>query len=120
LHPQARALLLNLAMRIDMEPQFPLGELEAFAARDARVQKALSVSNDRVTQYIAAGPALLEFYTDAKEAAPTVWAILCAAMDWCVIEGSRETTPDFLRVAAVGYLSESHGEHGTDSSCSRR
>jgi hypothetical protein len=108
-HPQARALLLHAAERIDIDPQFPPGELEALADRDPRVRMALQADMGKITQYIAAGPALVEFYTDAKAASPAVWAILSASMDWCLVERYEQypdTILDFLRTAAVGYMSD--------------
>lgn len=108
-HSQARALLLYSAKRVDVDLEFPSSELEGLAERDVRVRMAMRADKDRVTQYIAAGPALVEFYTDAKEASPAVWAVLTAAMDWCLVEQFEQhpdTIPDFLRIAAVGYLSD--------------
>jgi hypothetical protein len=108
-HSQARALLLYKAKRIDVDLRFPSGKLEALARQDARIHMALQADKDRITQYIAAGPALVEFYSDAKDAFPAVWAILSAAMDWCLVEQFEQypdVVSDFLPVAASGYMSD--------------
>ena len=108
-HPQGRALLLYAAKRIDMDPQFPSDELEALAGRDARIRMALQAGMERITQYIAAGPALVEFYLDAKATSSPVWAVLSAAMDYCLVERYEQypdSVPEFLEAAAIGYMSD--------------
>lgn len=108
-HSQSRALLLYAAKRIDMDPHFPSDELNALADRDARVRMAIQGGNERITQYIAAGLALVEFYLDARAASPPTWAVLSAAMDYCLVEQYRQnpdSLPGFLQVAAVGYMSD--------------
>ncbi|MEV7182676.1 hypothetical protein [Kitasatospora sp. NPDC093102] len=103
---QSRALLSGMAHRIDITPDFPSSMLEEYARVDGRIRSAAELSNGRVTQYLAAGPALLEFFKDSREISPTAWAVLSAAMDWSAMNGSNTATPEFLRSAAPGYLTE--------------
>ncbi|MDH6116832.1 hypothetical protein P3T41_001139 [Kitasatospora sp. GAS204B] len=105
-HSQARGLLKHAAQRIDIAPDFSASELEELGNRDPRVRMALKSARDRVTQYIAAGPALVEFFIDSQQIAPGAWAMLSAAMDWCVVGNSNETTEGFLRIASEGYLDD--------------
>jgi hypothetical protein len=108
-HPQSRALLLFAATRVDMAPEFPSDELGALADRDARIRMALQGGKDRITQYIAAGPALVQFFLDAEAMSPPVRAVLAAAMDYCLIEQYGQYSdclPEFLGTAAIGYMSD--------------
>jgi hypothetical protein len=108
-HPQGRALLLYAVKRIDMDSEFPSDELDALADRDARVRMAVQGGKKRITQYIAAGSALVEFYLDAKVTSPPVWAVLSAAMDYCLVEQYEQypdSLPVFLEAAAIGYISD--------------
>ncbi|MFF3067168.1 hypothetical protein [Kitasatospora sp. NPDC057936] len=103
---QSRALLSGMTHRIDITPDFPNSMLEEHARLDSRVRIAVDLSNGRVTQYLAAGPALLEFFKDSREVSPTAWAVLSTAMDWSAMSGLNTATPEFLRSAAPGYLTE--------------
>lgn len=102
--PHARALLNNIAVRVDVDLEFSERTLGELAGRDSRIKLAIEAEGGRITQYLAAGPALLELFGDSKESDPATWAVLCAAMDWCIVGDSTDAESDFLREAAPGYL----------------
>ncbi|WP_328506299.1 hypothetical protein [Streptomyces sp. NBC_00391] len=102
--PQSRALLSNQASRIDITPEFPANALAETAASDRRLQMAITSSPERITQYIAAGPALLEFFKDSRDSNPAGWAVLCAAMDAYTVGRPETVTESFLRESSSGYL----------------
>jgi len=104
--PQSRELLNNLAVRLEMDPAFPDASLASAARADARLRLALSSSPDRITQYIAAGPALLEFFKDCKDSRPATWAILCAAMDAYTVGRPESVSESFMKRCAPGYLTD--------------
>ncbi|MCU7823870.1 hypothetical protein [Kitasatospora sp. DSM 101779] len=103
---QARALLSGVAHRVDITPDFPASTLEEQARLDGRIRIAADLSGGRITQYLAAGPALLEFFKDSRDISPNAWAVLSAAMDWSAMSGSSTVAPEFLRSAAPGYLTD--------------
>ncbi|WP_405599302.1 hypothetical protein OG741_18580 [Streptomyces sp. NBC_01410] len=105
-YPQSKALLTNQATRIEIEPIFPRDSLRAAASSDPRLRAALASSPERVTQYIAAGPALLEFFRDSRDCSPETWAILCSAMDAYTVGRPKSVSEGFLIDSAPGYLTD--------------
>ncbi|WP_239567232.1 hypothetical protein [Streptomyces sp. G44] len=113
--PDGRELLTNQATRIDIDGEFPADSILSAAQSDLRFRMALAASPTRITQYLAAGPALLDFFRDCKDRNPGAWAVLCAAMDGYVAGHPQFATSQFLAEAAPGYLSdEEWGEIGED------
>lgn len=113
--PNGRELLSNQSTRIDIDTDFRGDLLSSAAKRDARFGMALATSPTRITQYLAAGPALLDFFKDCRDRNPATWALLCAAMDGYVAEHPEFATSHFLADAATGYLSdEEWSELGDD------
>ncbi|MFD7750672.1 hypothetical protein [Streptomyces sp. NPDC059757] len=110
-----RELLTNQATRIDIDTDFRGDLLSSAAQSDVRFRLALAASPTKITQYLAAGPALLDFFKDCKDRSPGAWAVLCAAMDGYVAGHPQFSTSQFLAEAAPGYLTdEEWGEVGDD------
>ncbi|GAA2046459.1 hypothetical protein GCM10009839_58500 [Catenulispora yoronensis] len=104
--PQSRDLIGGIAVRVDIDNAFDLAIYAEAARNDARMRLALQASPNSITQYIAAGPALLDFYSDCVSADPGAWAVMCAAMDAQLMDSTNPVTEDFLAKAAQGYLSD--------------
>ncbi|MFJ2736782.1 hypothetical protein [Streptomyces sp. NPDC087317] len=105
-YPSGRELLNNQAVRFDINSTFPAELLSSAAANDNRIQVALKAAPKGITQYLAAGPALLDFFRDSKDENPGAWAILCTAMDANIGEGTDFLTAEFLSEAAPGYMTD--------------
>ncbi|WP_280685545.1 tetratricopeptide repeat protein [Kitasatospora sp. MAA19] len=105
-HPQARALLKGSAQRVDISVDFALEEVRALAELDPRVRQALEAtgSTGKVTQYLAAGYALLERQKALQASHPGAWAILTAAVDARRLGGPASLPEKFLEVASPRYL----------------
>ncbi|MFD3542490.1 hypothetical protein ACFWUQ_23780 [Streptomyces sp. NPDC058662] len=104
--PQSKALLSHRAIRIDIDNRFEPTVLSKAAEGDPRLRAAINASAGRITQYIAAGPALLEFFNDCRDINPGTWAILSAAMDAYAVGRPDSLSEKFLREASPGYLSD--------------
>ncbi|MGW6412139.1 hypothetical protein ACWF95_33785 [Streptomyces vinaceus] len=104
--PQSKALLSHRAVRIDISTRFDPTLLSKAAESDRRLRTAMKTSADRITQYIAAGPALLEFFNDCRDINPGTWAILSAAMDAYAVGHPDSLSEKFLRETSLGYLSD--------------
>ncbi|MEU5973654.1 hypothetical protein [Streptomyces sp. NPDC047315] len=104
--PHVRTLLNSMAVRIEVTPTFPTEALNQAAKADIRIRAALKANHSRITQYIAAGPALLDFFRDCRDVNPGTHAILSAAMDAFTIGRPDAVTEAFLRRSAPAYLTD--------------
>ncbi|MFE0509473.1 tetratricopeptide repeat protein [Streptomyces sp. NPDC058964] len=106
-HAQARKLLSS-AQLIRIPDSFTPQELQTLrsaASTDPRLEEAAIRANDgEITQYLAAGPALLESYHAAGAAAQ---AVVHAAMDARRLGHGPYLSRAFLKRAAWGYLTGS-------------
>ncbi|MEJ1110899.1 MULTISPECIES: tetratricopeptide repeat protein [unclassified Kribbella] len=103
-HGAARALLAS-ARRISVPPDFAPHEVAAAKAQiagDIRLQAAVAADGG-ITQYLAGAPELIERYEDADAYCK---AIVHAAMDARRHSRWLYLPANFLRHAALGYLSE--------------
>lgn len=111
LHEMARRLLSGRTMLVP-------GRFDPFALSPAAIQGALddpqlaeavahAGAEGQLTQYLAVGPRLLEYY---RTATPAARAVLEAAMDACRLGVASPLPQSFLIEAAVDYLS--HTAHG--------
>jgi tetratricopeptide (TPR) repeat protein len=113
LHAQARILLSGKELPIPgrFSPE------ELVAVRDAgdddpRLRQALSFSRSgEITQYLAAGPAMVERYQAAPSAAR---AVIDAAIDLRRFVDDVDSPRSFLEHAAPGYLSSSEWQSVSD------
>jgi nucleoside phosphorylase/tetratricopeptide (TPR) repeat protein len=99
----ARDLLKDHAIEVpDAFHGAALSALRAAAARDERLQEAVSRAEDgQITQYLAGVPAVLDRYRTAPS---SVRAVLEAAMDLRRLQCGPVLQPDVLREAAAGYM----------------
>ncbi|MFF9868525.1 hypothetical protein ACF1G0_24520 [Streptomyces sp. NPDC013953] len=104
--PHVRTLLNSMAVRIEVTPTFPVQALNKAAKADIRIRAALKANPSRITQYIAAGPALLDFFRDCRDVNPGTYAILSATMDAFTIGRPDAVTESFLRRSAPAYLTD--------------
>jgi tetratricopeptide (TPR) repeat protein len=100
--------LLDLATVIEVPDSLSGHEREravALSATDRRIRTALEASDSGVIQVLAAGPALLRWWTQA----PTMYAqaIITAAVDIRRIGVDLPVSRELLRDAVTGYLSSS-------------
>ena len=83
--PHARERqVLDLAAVVRIASKFSPAEqnrAHAAAARDRRLQIALSAADYGLTQTLAAAPQLVARWEDAQAADPYAWAVLTAALD---------------------------------------
>ena len=106
--PHAREReVLDLADVIRIGPEFTPAEQDrarAAAAWDPRLKIALEAAGYGLTQTLAAAPQMVARWEDAQTAAPYVWAVLTAALDAARLGARGPFSADFLRAAALGYL----------------
>ncbi|MFB7366549.1 tetratricopeptide repeat protein [Streptomyces hydrogenans] len=105
-HPQARALLAG--QQLPVPPAFTAQDeieaLRAAAAADPRLAYAAErAEKGQITQYLAGGPALLEHYLTAPDAAR---ALLEAAIDARRLGLGPALPSALLEAAAGGYLTD--------------
>ncbi|MEU6165393.1 hypothetical protein [Streptomyces tanashiensis] len=105
-YAHSRTLLNSSTRRIDIDSTFPSATLAEAAKSDARLRMAIDSNPLRITQYLAAGPALLEFFKDSRDANPGTWAIISAAMDAYAIGKPDSITDSFLRSTSPFHLSD--------------
>ena len=79
---------------------------QSLAYRDARLEVALQDTQFGVTQALAGAPALVRRYRDAESANPNAFALMTAAVDARRVGSNSPLTGDFLREAALGYLTD--------------
>ncbi|WP_435588908.1 hypothetical protein [Micromonospora chalcea] len=105
-YPQARDLLRTIGQRIDIDEQFNVAELQEAAREDPRLRQAFdsTASKGQITQYLAAGFALIETYKTLEAANPGAWALLTAAMDAHRFGHPDPIPHDFLAHAVPRYL----------------
>ncbi|WP_316779553.1 hypothetical protein [Streptomyces sasae] len=107
LHEHARRLLSGRTIFIpDRFDQAVLSSADAEGVlSDPRLAEAIAQSgaNGHLTQYLAAGPALLKVYDNAT---PAARAVLEAAMDACRLGVSSALSQSFLAEAAIDYFSD--------------
>jgi hypothetical protein len=107
LHEQARRLLAAAGLRVPKAFNTPadLDALRAAAAEDPRLQQAADHAEDnRITQYLAGVPMLLDRYRNAPAVAR---AVIDAAIDARRLGHLLSIPRALLERAAPGYLSES-------------
>ena len=98
--------VLDLADAVRIDPVFSAVEQDrarTAAARDRRLQIALSTAGYGLTQTLAAAPQLVTRWQDAQTADPYAWAVLTAALDAARLGARTPLSADFLRDAAPGY-----------------
>jgi hypothetical protein len=78
---------------------------QTLARTDARLKAALMDTQFGVTQALAGAPALVRRYEDAESAEPNAYGLMTAAVDARRVGDYSPLTVDFLREAAIGYLS---------------
>ena len=95
--PHARERqVLDLAEVVRIAPEFSPAEqnrAHAAAARDRRLQIALSAAGYGLTQTLAAAPQLVARWEDAQAADPYAWAVLTAALDAARLGAGRRSVP---------------------------
>ncbi|MDV9171274.1 hypothetical protein R6V09_14235 [Streptomyces sp. W16] len=105
LHPHARHVLDGTSVRVPVtfEPK-DLENLKEASAVDARLAQAMEHAEQRqVTQYLAGVPALIQRY---QTAAPSVRALIDAAMDIRRIGYGEHMPLELLEAAAYEYLTD--------------
>ena len=82
-YPQARDLLRGIAHRIDIDGTFDHAQLAKALKNDSRLRQAYDATerHDQITQYLAAGFALTEWYAAIRTKYPAAWAVITACMD---------------------------------------
>jgi hypothetical protein len=109
--PHAREReVLHLADAVRIEPDFSVSEqarARDAATGDRRLQVALAATGYGLTQTLAAAPALVVYWTDAKAADPYAWAVMTAALDIARLGAQAPLPPALLRQAAVDYCTGS-------------
>ncbi|EME60925.1 SEL1-like repeat protein [Amycolatopsis decaplanina] len=106
LHPQVRILLDD--NKLPIPSRFSQEELVAVrtaASNDPRLRQAVAFSRfGEITQYLAAGPAMVERYQAAPSPAQ---AVINAVLDVRRLVDAQDSPRSFLEHAAPGYLSDS-------------
>lgn len=102
--------LLEAAVTIDVRPDF-VGEardrLLSAAREDSRLRRAIEATDSReVTQFLAAGHALVEYYRRAADGEPGAWALITAAVDAVRLGQARRLPKHVLAEAAASYLDD--------------
>jgi tetratricopeptide (TPR) repeat protein len=116
-YPQARDLMRSVAHRIDIDATFDQAELVEAVRNDSRMRQAYhsTTEHNQITQYLAAGFALTEWYATIGSEYPGAWAIVTACMDAHRFGHPEPVTEEFLGLAAPRYLTrEIWGALGSD------
>jgi TIR domain len=109
--------VLHLADVIRIDGSFT--EAEQARARDAsaddrRLRIALNTAGYGLTQTLAAAPALVAHWSDARTAHPYAWAVLTAALDGARLGVTGPLPADLLREAAVDYCTDQQQAEAPD------
>ncbi|MDG4838336.1 hypothetical protein O7631_17595 [Micromonospora sp. WMMD967] len=111
----AQARILVAGNELPIPGRFSPEELDAVAAAgggDPRLRQALAFSRSgEITQYLAAGPAIVERYEAALSAAR---AVIDATIDLRRLVDDLDSSRSFLEHAAPGYLSNSEWQSTSD------
>ena len=105
-YPQARDLLRSAAHRIDIDGTFDHTQLAEAMKNDSRLRQAYDSTeqHDQITQYLAAGFALTEWYATIHTKYPGAWAVITASMDAHRLGHPEPVPEEFLAVAGPRYL----------------
>ena len=107
-YPQTRNMLRTTAHRINIDAPFSKTQLADAARNDSRLQQARDSAEDseKITQYLAAGFALVERYNSFQMANNTApWAAITACIDAYRLGHPEPFSENFIEAAVPRYMS---------------